>query len=373
MSRRIAVVLFNLGGPDNPDAIRRFLFNLFADPAIIRVPNPVRVILAWAIAKKRTRQAQAIYAEIGGGSPLLANTEAQARALEAALADLGEVKVFIAMRYWHPMSEETAMLVKDFSPDEMILLPLYPQFSTTTTASSLRVWRDACRTAQLDAPTRVVCCYPTDGRVMAAMAAGLRAAYDEAARHGRPRVLFSAHGLPAKIVEAGDPYRWQCERTAAALAEASSIPDLDWVSTYQSRVGRLKWIEPSTEAVIRKAARARRPIVVVPIAFVSEHSETLVELDIEYRKLANESGAPCFLRVPTVGVEGAFIAGLADLVRVQHRRSSARESRGICEAGEGGRICPVAFSRCLSAMATDDDPITSRRGRSARGRPVYFN
>jgi len=376
MSRRIAVVLFNLGGPDNPDAIRPFLFNLFADPAIIRVPNPVRAILAWAIAKKRTRQAKAIYAEIGGGSPLLPNTEAQALALQAALADLGEVKVFVAMRYWHPMSEETAMLVKDFSPDEVILLPLYPQFSTTTTASSLRVWREACRIAQLDAPTRAVCCYPTDGRVIAAMAAGLCKAHVEAARHGRPRVLFSAHGLPEKIAKAGDPYQWQCERTAAALAEASRIPDLDWISTYQSRVGWLKWIEPSTEAVIHKAARARRPIVVVPIAFVSEHSETLVELDIEYRKLANESGAPCYLRVPTVGVDGAFIAGLADLVRVRHRRSSTRESRGICEAGEGGRICPVAFSKCLSAITTDDDPITSRLGRSARGSPVtngYFN
>jgi ferrochelatase len=199
MSRRIAVVLFNLGGPDNPDAIRPFLFNLFADPAIIRIPNPARLILAWAIAKKRTNLAKDIYAEIGGGSPLLPNTEAQARALEAQLADLGEVKTFIAMRYWHPMSQETAMLVKDFAPDEVILLPLYPQFSTTTTASSVRVWRDACKIARLDVPTRAVCCYPTEHRFVAAMAAGLRTAHEEAARYGRPRVLFSAHGLPEKI------------------------------------------------------------------------------------------------------------------------------------------------------------------------------
>ncbi|OWJ66268.1 ferrochelatase [Inquilinus limosus] len=345
MSRRIAVVLFNLGGPDNPDAIRPFLFNLFADPAIIRVPNPARLILAWAIAKKRTNLAKDIYAEIGGGSPLLPNTEAQARALEAQLADLGEVKAFIAMRYWHPMSQETAMLVKDFAPDEVILLPLYPQFSTTTTASSVRVWRDACKIARLDVPTRLVCCYPTESRFIAAMAAGLRAAHEEAARYGRPRVLFSAHGLPEKIVKAGDPYQWQCERTAAALAEASGIPDLDWVSTYQSRVGRLKWIEPSTEAVIHQAALEKRPIVVVPIAFVSEHSETLVELDIEYRRLADESGAPCYLRVPTVGAEDGFIAGLADLVRAGHRRGTA------CEAGDGGRICPAAFTGCPSKAA----------------------
>ena len=244
------------------------------------------------------------------------------------------------------------MLVKDFSPDDVILLPLYPQFSTTTTASSLRVWRDACRIARLDASTRAVCCYPTEDRFIAAMAAGLRAAHAEAARHGRPRVLFSAHGLPEKIVKAGDPYQWQCDRTAAALAEASGIPDLDWVSTYQSRVGRLKWIEPSTEAVIHEVALAGRPIVVVPIAFVSEHSETLVELDIEYRKLADEAGAPCYRRVPTVGADEAFIAGLADLVRASHRRDT------LCEAGDGGRTCPAAFSACLSAMTTGVDPTT---------------
>jgi ferrochelatase len=357
MSQRIAVVLFNLGGPDNPDAIRPFLFNLFTDPAIIRIPNPARVILAWAIAKKRTRQAKGIYSELGGGSPLLRNTEAQARALEAALADLGEVKVFIAMRYWHPMSQETAMLVNDFAPDKVILLPLYPQFSTTTTGSSVRMWREACRIARLDVPTRVLCCYPTQSCFISTLAARLRVAHAEAAVHGRPRVLFSAHGLPEKIIKAGDPYQCHCDRTSAALVAAAGIPDLDWVSTYQSRVGRLKWIEPSTEAVIHEAAVAKRPIVVVPIAFVSEHSETLVELDIEYRKLADESGAPCYLRVPTVGAGEAFIAGLADLVRVQHRRGTACETRGVCEAGDGGRIGPAAFSGCLRAMTTGTDPI----------------
>jgi ferrochelatase len=357
MSRRIAIVLFNLGGPDNLDAVRPFLFNLFAYPAIIRLPNPLRIGLAWAIAKKRSRIAKDIYAEIGGTSPLLPNTEAQARALEAALADLGEVKAFIAMRYWHPMSQETAMLVNDFAPDEVILLPPYPQFSTTTTGSSVRMWREACRIARLDVPTRLLCCYPTESRFIATMAAGLRVAHAEAAVHGRPRVLFSAHGLPEKITKAGDPYQWQCDRTSAALAAASGIPDLDWVSTYQSRVGRLKWIEPSTEAVIHEAAVAKRPIVLVPIAFVSEHSETLVELDIEYRKLADESGAPCYTQVPTVGADEAFIAGLADLVRVQHRRGTACETRGICEAADGGRICPAAFSGCLSAMTTGADPI----------------
>lgn len=346
MSRRIAIVLFNLGGPDNPDAVRPFLFNLFADPAIIRLPAPIRLPIAWAIAKKRTNQAKDIYAEIGGGSPLLPNTEAQARAIEAALADQGTVRAFIAMRYWHPMSQEAAMQVKDFAPDEVVLLPLYPQFSTTTTASSLRVWRDACRIAGLDVPTRMVCCYPTEAGFIGTMAEGLRAAHAEASAHGRPRVLFSAHGLPEKIVRAGDPYQWQCERTAEALAEASGIPDLDWVSTYQSRVGRLKWIEPATETVIHEAAAAKRPIVVVPIAFVSEHSETLVELDIEYRRLADEAGCPCYLRVPTVGADQAYVDGLAQLVR------AARRGEAFCApAGGVGRLCPAAHGGCPSRAA----------------------
>src|SRR3546814_16116262 len=120
----------------------------------------------------------------------------------------------------------------------------------------------------------------------------------------------------------------------------------------------MKWIEPSTEAVIHEAAVAKRPIVVVPIAFVSEHSETLVELDIEYRRLADESGAPCYLRVPTVGADEAFIAGLGDLVRVQPRRGTACENRGVCEAGNGRRVCPAAFSGCLSGRTTGADPIT---------------
>jgi ferrochelatase len=205
-----------------------------------------------------------------------------------------------------------------------------------------------------------VCCYPTDDRMVAAMATGLRSAYDEAARHGRPRVLFSAHGLPGKFVEGGDPYQWQCERTAAALADATRIPDLDWVSTFQSRVGRSQWIEPSTEAVIREAARATRPIVVVPIAFVSEHSETLVELDIEYRRLAEELGAPSYVRVPTVGVDEAFIAGLANLVRKQYRRSAA------CDVGDGGRICPAAYSSCPRAITSGPGPIALAPDRSVR-------
>ncbi|WP_448192152.1 ferrochelatase [Azospirillum sp. sgz301742] len=338
--KRTAVVLFNLGGPDAPDAIRPFLFNLFYDPAIIGLPTPFRFLLANFIARRREKPAREIYGLIGGKSPLLENTQAQAAALQEALAGDGEVRSFVAMRYWHPMSTETAAAVKEFAPDLVILLPLYPQWSTTTTASSLRVWREAAETVGLKAETRVVCCYPTEPGFIAGIADNVRAAYDEAAKHGTPRVLFSAHGLPKRVIAGGDPYQWQCERTAAAVADALDIPNLDWLNCYQSRVGPLEWIGPSTDAEIRRAGQDKVPILVVPIAFVSEHSETLVEIEIEYRHMAEREGVPHFARVPTVGTSPAFIGGLVRLVR-----QTMGCDRFMCSQTEG-RLCPSGFPGC---------------------------
>ena len=339
-SRRTAVVLFNLGGPDRPEAVRPFLFNLFNDKSIIRLPNPFRVLLASLISRRRAPEASKIYEELGGGSPLLPNTEAQATALQDGLADLGETRVFIAMRYWHPMSAETAARVQAFDPHEIVLLPLYPQFSTTTTASSLRVWREACRALGLDKPTRTICCYPWEAGLVAGYAEAIRRAYGAAREHGTPRVLFSSHGLPESVVQDGDPYQWQCERTAAAIVEALAIDGLDWVNCYQSRVGPLKWIGPATDDEICRAGRDKVPLVVVPIAFVSEHSETLVELDIEYRELAEEHEVPYYGRVATVGTDGAFIEGLARLVR-----NAVSGDRALCSQ-DGGRLCPSGWSGC---------------------------
>lgn len=347
--RRVAVVLFNLGGPDAPEAVRPFLFNLFADPAIIRLPNPFRFLVASLIAKRRAKPAGEIYAHLGGKSPLLENTRAQSAALEARLGSGGpdggleggaEARVFIAMRYWHPMSAETAAQVKAYGPDLVVLLPLYPQFSTTTTASSAKAWREAAETVGLDVPTRLLCCYPTEAGFVDAAAARIRPLHEAAKRHGRPRVLFSAHGLPKKIVAGGDPYQWQCERTAESIVAALGIDDLDWVNCYQSRVGPMEWIGPSTDAEIRRAGQDGVPVLVVPMAFVSEHSETLVEIEIEYRHLAKEAGVPHFTRVPTVGDHPAFIDGLARLVR-----RTLAEARPVC-AQYGDRICPAHFSGC---------------------------
>jgi ferrochelatase len=337
---KIAVILFNLGGPDHPAAIRPFLFNLFSDPAIIRLPQPLRFLVARLISGKREKIAQKIYGKIGGRSPILKNTQAQAKALQQKLAGQGNVQCFIAMRYWHPFAEETMTEVKRFAPDQIILLPLYPQFSTTTTASSLESWHCVARKAGLAAPEKFLCCYPEESGFIRALAQLTKTAYEKAQAYGKPRVLFSAHGLPEKIVRAGDPYAWQCMRTAKAVAGELGIDELDWILCYQSRVGPLKWIGPSTDEEIRRAGRDKVPIVVVPIAFVSEHSETLVEIDMEYRHRAEQCGVPFFTYTGAVGTAPEFIDGLAILVR------KALENDSSCISAAGGRICPQDFAGC---------------------------
>ena len=331
---RTAVVLFNLGGPDGPGAVRPFLLNLFSDPAIIGLPRILRWPLAYYIAGRRAGPAAKIYESLGGGSPLLANTEAQARALGEALGDDGAFRVFIAMRYWHPLSGRTAREVAAWRPDRVVLLPLYPQFSTTTTGSSLVAWWRAAAVAGIAAPTASICCYPAAAGLIDAQARLVRRALEAA---GPARVLFSAHGLPKRIVARGDPYRWQVERTAAAVAEAAGLDD--WVVCYQSRVGPLEWIGPTTEDEIRRAGGERAAVVVVPIAFVSEHSETLYELDVLYRGVAERAGVPGYHRVAALGVDEAFIAALAALVR----GADAVEGT-VSEAG--GRLCAGEHGGC---------------------------
>ena len=313
MSRKLAVVLFNLGGPDGPRAVRPFLFNLFRDPAIIGLPAIARYPLAALISTTREKTAKANYAIMGGGSPLLPETEKQAKALEAALAQAlpgVEAKCFIAMRYWNPLTGETAKAVKAFEPDEIVLLPLYPQFSTTTTGSSLKAWREAYSGGGRQT---VVCCYPTEDGLVEAHARTIRDAWEKAGSPAGVRLLFSAHGLPEKVILAGDPYQKQVEATAAAVA-ARLPAGLDWTVCYQSRVGPLKWIGPSTDDEIRRAGAEGKGVIVCPIAFVSEHVETLVELDHEYAELAKEVGAAPYVRVPALGAAPEFVEGLAGVI-----------------------------------------------------------
>jgi ferrochelatase len=325
---KTAVFLFNLGGPDGPDAVEPFLFNLFNDPAIIGAPGPIRWLIARLISKRRAPIARGIYAQIGGRSPLLAETEAQGRALEQALG--AEFRCFIAMRYWRPFCGEAIAAAQAWGAERAVLLPLYPQFSTTTTGSSLKQWRREAKAADFDVPVEAVCCWPTEPGLVAALAEMVQAGLVQAGPGAR--VLFSAHGLPKTVVERGDPYQAQVELTAAVVASAAGLAD--WVVCYQSRVGPLEWIGPSTEAELARAGRDRVAVVVVPIAFVSEHSETLVELDIEYRHRAAELGVPAYVRVPAVGCQSAFIAGLAELVR-RPRRGEACAALGRSCPGKG--------------------------------------
>jgi ferrochelatase len=344
---RTAIVLFNLGGPDSLEAVRPFLFNLFNDPAIIRVPALLRSMIAAWIARRRTPTARHIYAQMGNRSPILPNTEAQARALEQALG--GEAKTFIAMRYWYPMTKETVAAVKAYAPDRIILLPLYPQFSTTTTASSYRMWREEAARQGLSAPTKLICCWPVEEGFVAAgtdlIRAGL-ARVRESAPQAEPLIIFSAHGLPKKIVTDGDPYVTQVEASAAAIAQRLGAASEQWIITYQSRVGPLEWVGPATDAVIAQAAKEKRALVIFPIAFVSEHSETLVELDIEYRHLAERNGAAAYERVGAVATHPAFIAGLADLAKAALARD------GAVQNGTGDLWCANA-RRCAYKMGME--------------------
>jgi len=340
---RLAIVLFNLGAPDHPEAVRPFLRNLFNDPAILRVPPFVRAVLGRWIARSRDKPAEENYARLGGRSPLLDLTRAQATALTAALPEF-RVQCFIAMRYWHPMSDAAARAVFAWRPDRVLLLPLYPQYSSTTSGSALTAWREAAARAGLAATVHAICCYPTEAGYISAvttMAKTLHEAKRSELSSSVPlRILFSAHGLPKSIVQRGDPYEWQIERTVAAILCAWGNPEPDWVICYQSRATPQEWLSPSTEAEIERAARDRVAVLVVPVAFVSEHSETLVELDLDYRALAERLGVPGYFRAPAPATHPSFITGLADMVRAELARPPG------LHAMTGSRLCPSQHQLC---------------------------
>lgn len=364
---RLAIVLFNLGGPDEPAAVQPFLFNLFNDRAILDVPKIFRWVLAKIIAKRRTSVAQDIYAHIGGRSPLLELTQHQAQALEKTLKirtqrgeiKADEIKTFVCMRYWHPMSGEVTQALKAYDPTGIVLLPLYPQYSTTTTQSTFLDWQDAASRVGLKAPVRSICCYPTQPGFITAQAKrlcdALKKAREEIKSHSpcdvtSLRVLFSAHGLPKKIVERKkDPYPDQVKQTAQAVVDRMSEfgePLSDWKVAYQSRVGLMEWIGPSIKDEISRAGEDHVALVVLPIAFVSEHSETLVELDIEYARFARSKGVKVYVRALSVGTHVDFIQGLSDLVvgamTVRVDPSPQGGENRICTAFF--RACPAHFS-----------------------------
>jgi len=310
----IAVVLFNLGGPDKLDNVEPFLFNLFNDPAILNLPSFIRYPLAKLISKRRTPTAKAIYKEMGGSSPIVKLTRDQASSLEQYL-NMNEkdnnYKVFIAMRCWHPRASETMQLVKEFNPTEIILLPLYPQYSAATSGSSILEWKEIAKKNNLNINTSTICCYPQDEKFVKAHSELIKKNINGLSNF---KLIFSAHGLPEKNIKKGDPYQWQVEQSVNKIMNEINNDNIDYILSYQSRVGPLKWIGPSTDEVIIDNAKKGKNLIVVPIAFVSEHSETLVELDIEYEKLAKENGCKNYIRVEALGINKYFIESLSDLI-----------------------------------------------------------
>lgn len=317
--RKIAVVLMNLGGPDSLDAVKPFLFNLFRDPAIIRKSNPLRWLIAKMISSRRAPIARDIYQHMGGSSPIVPLTREQGVQLEADLASEFEAKCFVAMRYWHPFSKQAVEEVQAWGADEIVLLSLYPQYSTTTTESSFKEWGKAAQAGGLTKDPYIVCCYPTEPGFIQGQVNLIKPVLEEAAQKAgglkNVRLLLSAHGLPKSVVDEGDPYQEHVRQTCRAIVDGLDMADIDWLDCYQSRVGPLEWIGPSTDDEIRRAGVDGKAVVIAPIAFVTEHSETLVELDIEYGELAREAGVSIYLRVGAIGTEPAFIRALGKLVR----------------------------------------------------------
>tara|TARA_B100001250_G_scaffold397292_1_gene404246 strand:- start:803 stop:1828 length:1026 start_codon:yes stop_codon:yes gene_type:complete len=308
-----AVILFNLGGPDKLESVEPFLFNLFNDPAIISIPTIFRYPLAKFISKRRAPIAKNIYKEIGNKSPILELTQEQGQKLEKNLLEKGDYRCFVVMRCWHPRAADVIKKVQQYNPEEIILLPLYPQFSASTSGSSITEWKHLCEKERYKIKTKIVCCYPTEKNFIESHANLIKKTIKNL-ENNNFKLLFSAHGLPENKIKKGDPYQWQVEQTVERIMRKLRDDNLDHIISYQSRVGPLKWIGPSTDEMIIKYSKENKGIVIVPVAFVSEHSETLVELDIEYKKLAEKNGCSFYKRVPALGVEENFIKGLAELV-----------------------------------------------------------
>lgn len=306
--KRRAVVLINLGGPHDQAGVGEFLFRLFNDPFILPYGRFLRYGLARMLSLLRTRKAQAIYQAMncGGGSPLYINTQAQAK----ALSDVLQTPTFVAMRYAPPYIEDVVEEVYQSKPDEIILLPLYPQYSMTTTQSALQTWFKAAL-GKPHIPTQWVSYFYDHPLFIRAYAELITPILAKAKAYGEPRIVLSAHGLPVELVEKGDPYPEQVHAGAKAL---SQFLNQDVFVSYQSRVGPKRWLDPSTESMIHETGALGLPLVVVPFAFVSEHSETLYELDTEYRHIAEQAGVPYYGRVPALGTNATFIKCLAQLV-----------------------------------------------------------
>ena len=335
--QRIGILLFNLGGPETLNEVRPFLFNIFVDPDIIRLPwRALQKPLAWLISTQRHKKSRSYYEQIGGGSPLRRITEEQARALEQSLANRGiDAKAYVGMRYWHPFIEEALEQIRRDQIDRLVVLPLYPQFSVSTTGSSLnRMQAIAAETGHLLPPTSVICSYEADPNYIEAMA---DAAGEELARFpdqepSHTHILFSAHSVPVKYITDGDPYLDHTKRTVELVMRRVGA-DRPYTLSFQSKVGPVEWLTPATNETIPRLAREGvTQLMLVPVSFVSEHSETLYEMDILYRDVAAQAGIVHYRRVPTMNCRPRFIDALATLAERALKEDPARADCLRCPA-----------------------------------------
>jgi ferrochelatase len=379
---RVGVLLLNLGGPEQLEDVQPFLFNLFSDPEIIRLPFPwLQRPLAWLISSSRAKQSQENYQQIGGGSPLRRITEQQADALKAALADKGEeAEIYLAMRYWYPFTEEAVAQIKRDAIEKLVVLPLYPQFSISTSGSSFRLlerlWLEDPDLERI-AYTVIPSWYARPGYTQA-MADLIAQELDKLDNPDDAHIFFSAHGVPVSYVEeAGDPYQREIEHCTDLIMRSLNRPNPHTLA-YQSRVGPVEWLQPYTEDAIEDLAnRGVKDLVVVPISFVSEHIETLQEIDIEYRELAETAGIQGFHRVPALNTHPLFINDMAEMVigamnsprklfsDVVHPQSRVklypqeRSAWGLTPVAEvwNGRLAMLGFLALLLELVSGHGPL----------------
>ncbi len=314
--KKINVVLFQLGGPDSSAAVEPFLYNLFCDPDIIDFFGAwfARRPLARWIARKRVGVVRAHYDAIGGHSPIRMLTERQARALEAALAPHCDARCVIAMRYWNPLTAEAVAEVNASGAEELVLLPLYPQYSFATSSSSLKEWKRLYNPNGNVLRAHVIEKFFDHPLYIQSIAENIALTLTHFDSPDRAHIVFSAHGLPLSLIERGDPYAKHVEETMRLVMQHGAWKNAHTLC-YQSKVGRRKWLTPSLTETIENLARSgEKRLLVVPIAFVTEHIETLHEINIEAREEAHKLGVEQFEMMPAVGDSPTFISALADLV-----------------------------------------------------------
>lgn len=368
----IAIVLFNIGGPDNLKNVKKYLFNFFSDKFIITAPYLIRKIIASLISLTRSNKTTEIYKKIGGKSVATENTIAQAKELEKILNtnqnNTFYYKIYVCMSYWHPMAEQTIKEInldqQQYNFEQIIYLPLYPQFSTTTTKSSFYYWNKTfakkANKQLLHVKQKYICCYYDDLNFINAhvniIAPKFKQAFECLEKNSNKlngiRILFSAHSIPEKLTYSikqggsGDPYQAQIIKTVNLLMKKIqsifSTISIEYLITYQSKIGPIKWLSPSTEEEILKCTKEKTIPIIVPITFVSENSETLYELDIEYKELLQENDMPHFFRCPTLSLNEIFIKGLENLI------IKAQNSQNLVINGslEQSCSCDNQFSSC---------------------------